>query len=277
MTSFFRYPGGKQKFKDKILSEIKTSEQYREPFFGGGSIGLNVLNNNDCLIGEYNFKSFWINDKDIGIYSLWTSVLNHPDTLKEMIRCYKPSVDDFDQFKNYFLENPNPTDDEIVECGFRKLVLHQISYSGLGIKSGGPLGGREQKSNYKIDCRWSPESICKKIDKINRAMGKVSIKITSLDFNDIIADDNDKSFIYLDPPYYDKGGDLYHHSFTVSDHERMSKLLRETSHSWLLSYDDCEEIRELYSWAKIETIDAVYTIQQSAGKSNKKSELLIRP
>ena len=46
----------------------------------------------------------------------------------------------------------------IVDIGFKKLAIHQISYSGLGTMSGGPLGGAGQKSQYKIDCRWSPDA-----------------------------------------------------------------------------------------------------------------------
>ena len=47
--------------------------------------------------------------------------------------------------------------------GFMKIAVHQLSYSGLGLRSGGPLGGRSQASPYKIDCRWSPEYIYKKM------------------------------------------------------------------------------------------------------------------
>jgi len=46
-----------------------------------------------------------------------------------------------------------------LDVGFKKLAIHQISYSGLGTKSGGPLGGKSQESIYKIDCRWSPKHI----------------------------------------------------------------------------------------------------------------------
>ena len=64
----------------------------------------------------------------------------------------------------------------IVDLGFKKLAIHQTSYSGLGTKSGGPLGGAEQKSRYKIDCRWSPEYICKKVDKLHDLFAAIEVR-----------------------------------------------------------------------------------------------------
>jgi hypothetical protein len=33
----------------------------------------------------------------------------------------------------------------------------------------------------------------------------------------------DPAMIYLDPPYYDQGGNLYQHAFTILDHERLAR------------------------------------------------------
>jgi len=57
--SFIRYPGGKQKFKSEILAKLQLhpSLEYREPFFGGGSIGLEVLRTG--IIGNFWFKTLY--------------------------------------------------------------------------------------------------------------------------------------------------------------------------------------------------------------------------
>jgi DNA adenine methylase len=271
--SFFRYPGGKSKIGkiiiNKLLAIINNNKEleYREPFFGGGSIGLNFLKN----IPDKN--NIWINDYDYGISNLWTSVICFSEELKKRVKNYKPSVESFYELKKDLLLGS----DDVLDSGFKKLVIHQISYSGLGTRSGGPLGGKKQSSKYKIDCRWSPDYICKRIDEFNLLFSKYKLKeniCTKHDFSKLITDCDKMSLLYLDPPYYLKGGDLYQYSFNVKDHYRLSVLLKNTKHHWILSYDDTPEIREMYYWAKIEEINNInYTIKTSRSKS----ELLIFP
>ncbi|MFA5490086.1 MAG: DNA adenine methylase [Candidimonas sp.] len=280
MASFIRYPGGKKKFLKIIKSKIselgKNCTNYREPFFGGGSVGLDILDNSDDDFDLLpKFKSFWINDKDVAMYALWLSVRDHHDSLKELVNSFIPSIEAYDEFKQYLLSLNDNTEINITETAFKKIAIHQISYSGLGTKSGGPLGGRKQDENtkYPINCRWSPSYICKKIDHYHKKFNDIEVKITNTDFDEIITTNSSNTFIYLDPPYYDKGGELYQHAFTVEDHERLSELLKATNHKWLLSYDDMPEIRQLYSWAEITEISANYSINGS----QRKQELLIWP
>lgn len=263
-----RYPGGKTKIKKTILSKLikiydndNDINEYREPFFGGGSIGLEFIKESP------NIKNFWLNDKDFGIYALWKSVLSNPTELKFLVREFVPTVGKFYEFKNDLLFGEKS--DDIVNIGFKKLAIHQISYSGLGTKSGSPQGGKSQKSKYKIDCRWSPNHICKNIDNINNLFCSRNIKITNLDFSEIL--DGGEALIYLDPPYYEKGGELYQYSFNFWDHLKLAESLKLTKNKWLLSYDDCSEIRKLYSWAQTEEINLNYTINSSRNKN----ELLI--
>lgn len=279
--SFFRYPGGKSKLKNEIVKKLNSISyglelEYREPFFGGGSIGLKFLETT-------NAKRIWINDLDLGVYCLWFSVIHCPKLLKQKIMDFKPTTDAFYEYKNELQTTPYFEEiDELAEFGFKKLAIHQISYSGLGTKSGGPLGGVSQQSKYKIDCRWSPNSICRKIESIQKQFSKFNIEVSGLDFNTIIANDKYRALIYLDPPYYVKGNDLYQRGFKTEDHIRLADSLKNTNHKWVLSYDDCDEIRDLYDWAIIEEIkDINYSITALKNKetgertSIKKSELLI--
>lgn len=287
--SFFRYPGGKSKLRDTIAGKLNEYAknhdlEYREPFYGGGSIGLKFLADNS------GWQKFWLNDKDVGVACLWTSVIRYHEEFKQKIMDFKPSVKHFDEFKEELLaNNPMPKQrSKVVEYGFKKLAIHQISYSGLGTKSGGPLGGRDQKSKYPIDCRWSPEYICGKVDKLHGLFAGMVVReeaCTNLDFAELIKDNRHPALIYLDPPYYDKGVDLYQHSFTEEDHKRLALALKETDHDWVLSYDECDEIRHLYNgWANVDTIDGVkYSITATKDKETKerkstaKPELLITP
>ncbi|CAM6053365.1 unnamed protein product [Sphagnum tenellum] len=229
------------------------------------------------FIDAINPPNIWINDFDVGIAALWTSVGRFPDQLVTKIHEFQPSVQAFYDAKDFFLQLTKSltqlTEDETIQCGFNKLILHQLSYSGLGMKSGGPLGGREQDATtkYPIDCRWSPTTMVKKIMKLHDRFICKDMKITNVDFADLITDTSRRALLYLDPPYYEKGGELYYHHFNDEDHIRLADMLKTTEHDWILSYDSCDFIRKLYSWATIEEINANYTINTST----KKTEFII--
>lgn len=271
VNTFFRYPGGKNKLKKQIVATIQKhlhkDTEYREPFFGGGSIGLSLL------FSDSFTNDIWINDKDKGVADLWTSVMQTPSELKKEVMNFTPSVSNFEKYKQD-LCNESLNEDTLTN-GFKKLAVHQTSYSGLGTKSGGPLGGKKQQSKYKIDCRWSPKYICEKINTLHQKFQEITIRdnrCTNKDFAELIEDSSD-AFIYLDPPYYDKGGELYQHAFTTKDHERLATKLKNSTNPWLLSYDECDEIKELYSWAHYTILPVNYSINSSRTKN----ELLIYP
>lgn len=281
--SFFRYPGGKSKLLTTIipkLTELQSDlDTYIEPFFGGGSVGIEFLSKCNGI------STAILNDKDYGISCLWNSVLTSPNELKSMISDFIPSISAFDEFKRMLTSSPDANIKQL-EYAFAKLAIHQLSYSGLGTKSGGPLGGRNNENvagsatiKYPIDCRWSPKHIIKKIDAIHYQLEKYIITCANVSFEAVL--NHSKSLVYLDPPYFIKGNDLYQHGFTEQNHIDLADSLKHSDHNWLLSYDDCDEIRQLYTWAKIETIESVkYSITASKSadgerKSTHKSELLI--
>lgn len=254
-----RYPGGKTKLAKQILPFLLQSgkSEYCEPFVGGGGLTTAFLKSKPSLL-----KRVRINDLDHGIYCIWSAILNSPEDLKQLIREYTPIVEDFEKFKQVLL---NSSDGSIVETAFTKIAVHQISYSGLGVMSGGPLGGRDQKSKYKIDCRWSPDSLCRKIDENHELLANYDTEITSIDFEDHISQCRD-AVIFADPPYYAKGGDLYCHAFSTEDHARLQNVLAMRGETFFLTYDDCPEIRSLYDGFNIQSTDVNYTITTSRTK-----------
>ncbi|HUC07391.1 MAG TPA: DNA adenine methylase, partial [Solirubrobacterales bacterium] len=59
---------------------------------------------------------------------------------------------------------------------------------------------------------------------------------------------NADSFIYADPPYFEKAGSLYLNAFGEKDHEKLAKALNGRSNgSWLLTYDNVPRVHELYA------------------------------
>ncbi len=272
--SFFRYPGGKAKLSKPILSKIQEITQdkeitdYIEPFFGGGSIGLAVLESDIFP----DLKSTMLSEFDFALFCLWVAVYVEPEKLTALVKGFNPTTESFYAFKDQ-LVNHRYDQDSMVLIGFKKLAIHQMSYSGLGVKAGGPIGGAKQTSKYDVGCRWSPDSISKKIAKYSKLLNKYDTLIHACDFAKTIELGTTKSFIYVDPPYYDKGSSLYQFSFDEKDHERLANSLKSVDSTWLLSYDDCPQVRDLYQWAEIEEVSVNYTITTVRTKN----ELLIYP
>lgn len=271
--SFFRYPGGKAKMLPhirKYLDEwigLGVGIEYREPFVGAGSVATDVLDRYPHL------NTVWINDKDAALACLWMALSQKElrEALKKMVNQFEPSVREFFAIKQFLTSGVVAG---TTQMGFYKLAIHQLSYSGLGVKSGSPLGGKGQASPYKIDCRWSPAYINKRIDQIGAMLDSRHVDATGIDFEDVLlaSSAKNKTVIYVDPPYYIKGAELYQHSFTHQDHVRLAKTLRACPHQWLLSYDDTPEVRDLYrGWTRIEEVAVNYSITNS----RQKTELLI--
>jgi DNA adenine methylase len=280
---FFRYPGSKAKLQNEIVKRLPNlnGKEYREPFFGSGRIALKLLT-------DQHLSSIWINDANHGIASFWTAVIQHPEDLMERVRRFAPTVDAFYAIQDELscLKTMPKQKARVVDLGFKQLAAHQMSYSGLGPKSGGPQGGAKQTSEYKVDSRWRPSALCDKIRRIHGQFATISVhdrRCTNLDFSELITDASRECVLYLDPPYFVQGPNLYLHSFTASDHERLATLLRNTKHAWVLSYDDCPKIRKMYAWATIDSVEVKCSIRHQKNQrtglktSAKKRELLIYP
>jgi DNA adenine methylase len=153
-----------------------------------------------------------------------------------------------------------------------------MSVSGFGRMAGGPIGGKGQEGNYTVGCRWNPAAIEQAIYNARETLRKFkNLRITNIHFRDMIAEATDASLIYLDPPYYVKGGQLYAHNMNHDEHAELASLLRDTPADWRLSYDDCPEIRDLYSWAEFQELEIRYTNAVTDKKRPKNRELLISP
>lgn len=273
-----RYPGSKAKIADRIIAQFPACVidplfqaermEYREPFLGGGAIALRVLR---CLPAS---ASVWLNDKDFGLVCFWKAILDAPDELIEHIKAFRPTVEAFHEFKEF----DGTTDRDPVLTGFRKFALHQLSFSGNGAMAGGPIGGKQQRSEFNVGCRWAPTRHARDVRRNNRLFRRfASVRITTRDFTDLTNDAPPHAFIYADPPYFKAGPQLYKYAFSEIDHRRLSESLRRCRARWVLSYDDHEAIRSLYPWAQIRSVELTYTTAVAKGRRRKNSELLISP
>jgi len=272
----FRYPGGKEKLSNRIIGAIlkhiglsHTPIEYREPFFGAGGIGFGIMR-------SHYVSDLWINDADPAISAVWNATLYKPKELCQAIDQFKPSVELFFALKKELSELTMGTAiDESVDVAAKKIGIHQISYSGLGTKAGGPIGGKDQSSQYDVECRWNATSRKAEVWKTHKLLKSKNLRgerCSCLDFEDILLEDRE-SIWYLDPPYYQMGNDLYQYGFTEADHIRLRDTLQFAVAPWLLSYDACEEIQCMYRWAEIMEVPIKCTINGVI----EKNEYLIAP
>lgn len=252
MPTLFRYPGGKSRMSGPILKQLNLCAERYDTFCdvacGGASIGL-------LFAEQHRDHKIIFNDYDSGIADLWGLVVNDPKELIIRIKKFKPTARKFYIFQR-----------DLAECdckdrGFKQLVIHQISYSGLGRRAGSPIGGKEQKGEYAVGCRWNPDYLVLKINKFHELLyGRT--KVLNRSMFSILP----KRFLfYVDPPYYGIGHQLYVHDFSIKQHDELASQLKKMNKNWVLSYNNCLEIKKLYGWAKLEQHRMTYSIMTGSG------------
>ena len=86
--------------------------------------------------------------------------------------------------------------------------------------------------------------------------------VENKDFEALIRQyDREDAFFYCDPPYYKTEGH-YEVVFRRDDHVRLRDVLGGIQGKWLLSYNDCAYIRELYEGYQIETVKRLNNLAQ---------------
>ena len=145
------------------------------------------------------------------------------------------------QIKEYFhrARGEEPTDPYRIALLF--FFFNRVTFSGTTRAGGFSAAARS--------ARFTASSI-KRLGALPEALH--GTRITERDFEEVIAAPGQDVFIFLDPPYYTatklygRNGSL--HAF---DHERLAALLQTTPHRFLITYDDCEEVRNFYHWARV--------------------------
>jgi len=267
-----RYPGGKAKlaryFKNLILQNNLKRGTYIEIYAGGASIALSLL------IENYVSKII-INDNDKSIYTLWYSILNHPRALCNLIKRTPLTIDVWKKQKE-IQKNKEKLDlnkkQNILKLGFSTLFLNRTNRSG--IINAGVIGGLNQNGKWKIDARFNKENLIKKIKLISRYKNK--IKLYNLDaiklINKIKNRVPKKTLIYLDPPYYCKGKELYMNYYDYENHKQIAETIKGlTNVKWVLTYDDVGPINSLYRGFD----NYSYLLNYSVANSGKGKELII--
>lgn len=208
------------------------------------------------LLFEEYVDRIYINDLDQSIYAFWASVLAHPDAFCGWIEDVDISMNSWYKYKEI---QKHAQSADLFELAKSTFFLNRTNVSGV-IK-GGVIGGYEQKGNYRIDVRFKKEDLIDRIQKVARFKSRISVSnLDGLAFVKKMDSKPEKVFIYLDPPYYQKGADLYMNYYSKTDHEKLSGHVHKMKKKWMVSYDNHDFILNLYAAKK----KVLYKLSQSA-------------
>lgn len=271
MNSFIAWVGGKKALRKLIYTMFPVQfDRYIEVFGGGGWVlfgkppnlkrKLEVYNdynsnlanlfycvkNRTCaFLLELGFLP--INSRDE--FSMIRTFLEkqEPDTtfLQEELTLAEQNLSppDYEEIRAILLENAQMTDVKRAAAFFK---LIRYSY-GSGCTSFG--------------CQ--PFDVRKCFDAIWQASHRLSeTVIENKDFEALIRQyDRDNAFFYCDPPYYETEGH-YEVVFRKEDHMRLRDTLKACRGKWMVSYNDCDFIRELYDGYYITAVTRLNNLAQ---------------
>lgn len=250
-----RYPGGKTflfSFFDQVIKKNGLQNiTYIEPFAGGAGAAL-------ALLFLEKVDRIVINDLDKSIYSFWKAAILDSERFISKLNVTPVTIREWKKQKLIYANSQVG----YFERGFATFFLNRTNISG--ILNGGPIGGMGQEGKWKIDARFNKEGLTERIYQLSLYKNRISIfnKDGVELINEYLGKEN--TFIYLDPPYYEKGATLYLNHYKKDDHEMLANRLNQNPESfWLLTYDDKKEIKSLYPDRKIVNFSLNYNAYES--------------
>lgn len=255
-----RYGGGKSLAIGMIIENFPNDlKRVVSPFIGGGSLEV------ACAL-ELNLEVIAFDIFDI-LVNFWQVLCKDSEALYESLKALEPTKETYEKIKNelklYWNErhkNPQNTPKNNLDS----ITLARNYYFNFNLSYGpGFLGWMskiyEDKSRYL--------NTLEKIKNFKTQNLKVECKSFEKVFEKFPND-----FFYCDPPYFLEGDSkmfkgiypmrnfpIHHNNF---NHELLAKCLKEHKGKFILSYNDCEFVREAYRDFKILEPKWQYTMGQ---------------
>ena len=254
-----RYAGGKSLAVGYVLELIpEDTTEIISPFIGGGSIEIALANKLGIRVQGFDIFDLLVN--------FWQVLEVDSNALADRLALIEPTTENYkiikERLKSHWL-NINIIEDKLDLAAFY-FFNHNCSF-GPGF-----LGWTSYV--YMNSKKWN--SMIHKIRTFNSPLFSVALK----SFEESILE-NPNTLIYADPPYF-LGGDskmfkgiypqrnfpIHHNSF---DHNILAQLLLNHPAGFILSYNDCKEIRELYKGCNFSTPEWQYTMGQGETRIGK--------
>lgn len=233
MNAILKYPGGKWRIADWIISYFPEHKVYCEPFFGSGAV---FFNKQPCYIET-------INDMNGDIVNLFRVCRDYPEELARAINLTPFARDEF--------INCNAHSDNPVEQARRTLVRYHQSF-GTSNSSKNSWRNVQTYGGPRCATMWNclPDTIMNCCERLKDA------QIENTDALTLIERYNDEStLIYLDPPYLQnlRKKNMYKCEMSDEQHIEMLKLIKKSKSKIILSgYDNELYNSELFNWVTSE-------------------------
>ena len=251
MNSPISWLGGKKRLRNEIIKRFPIHECYVEVFGGGAWV----------LFGKKPVKVEVYNDLD-----------------GELVNFFKVIKNDYKIFLNEFkfmlvsrrifndLLNSNTAELNDIQRALRFFYIIKTSY---GSKWESPCFGYSKTSTPNLNLKKLNDIALKVHARLNK------VYIEEGDFQEIIKRyDGIDTLFYLDPPYYNTAG--YKHNMAIHDYERLFLALKKIKGKFLLSINDNDEMRKLFSGFEVEETEVLYTISRNISARRRHRELIVK-
>ena len=266
-TSPLRFPGGKTCMLGPVSRILRGNKlergHYAEPYAGGCGLAL-------ALLYSGFVSDIHVNDIDRAIWAFWHVVLDETEDFVRLMEKTAVTMTEWKRQRRVFQESDSKTDP--MKLGFALFFLNRTNRSGI-IKRAGVIGGLKQQGDYPIDCRFNKEELARRIRRVRKYRGRIHLyRKDAIKFIDHVEKHlPDETFLYIDPPYFHKGSSLYTSFYKREDHEKVADRILTLERPWILTYDYCKEIHDLYT----ERRQFQFSLNYSAQVKRLGTELLI--
>lgn len=250
MNSFMSWVGGKKALRDIIINRLNWKcDRYVEVFGGGGWV----------LFHKAPGKFEVYNDFNPNLTNLYRCVRDHPDELCNELQYTLNSRLDFQFIRETLQTQTNIPDTK--RAAYFYQIIRQSYASGL------------------VSYGAQPHNMWRNFPLIHAASARLqNVIVENKDFEKLVVQyDRPNTMFYLDPPYFETEDYYENVGFSAMDHVRLRNTLIKIQGKFLLSYNDCPYIRELYSKAGIwiESATRISNIAQRYDAGKQYPELII--
>lgn len=242
--ALMKYPGGKSKqlkmlhgYLDPLLVGARG---FHEVFVGAGPLLLSVAERFPDLL-------LFANDLDENVSSFWTILADSDETAFNALLGrldIEPTIEMFRAER----ERSKAPDRTRVEKAFHCVFFHKTTFSGMYLAS--PIGGKDQTGDWKVGCHYTAPLIIKRMKEARRrVVGRLSV--AGQHVKNYLTCVNERDVLYLDPPYYVAGPQLYAVAMQHEEHVQLAESMKAVKAKWVMSYDSHPIIEGLYDWADV--------------------------